>query len=283
MATAPTQYASALIESLRGGPQSLSNDIGLLDNGENGAGLSQMDLLGLLFNPNILRMPAGSGAPAPKVTRPTTPAPPAGGGGTSTVVLDLGGKKSINTPKSTGETGGGDSRGGGTGPTLPAVAPIDVPVVPAGTPEVVPEAPTLPPGNPLPPIIPTVGTKPPKKDGSHWGEGGDQIYSDPDRVTSPYVDPIDTGNLRVINVDTQPLGTGTVEIGKGSDVQENPYNFGVLESDMDGLMALRDQINLPDRNGSDLQSDNYTFGVLQSDEDPEIDPNLLRFLLEYGG
>lgn len=121
-----------------------------------------------------------------------------------------------------------------------------------------------------------MGTKS-KTDASHWGEGGDQIYSDPDRVSTTYVDPLDTG-LRVLNVDTQPLRTGVVEIGSGSDIQDDPYNFGVLLSNMDDLLPVRNDVN-----GSDLQSDNYTFGVLQSDEDPELDPNLLRFLREYGG
>lgn len=77
------------------------------------------------------------------------------------------------------------------------------------------------------PVLPPL-----KKDASYWGEGGDQIYSDPNRVPTTYTDPLDVTGVRVVNPDTQPLRTGVVEVGSGSDVQTNPYSVDLVNSSL---------------------------------------------------
>jgi len=186
---AAPEYASALIASLRGAPQSLSNDIGLMANrGNNPVGLMPMDLSGLLFNPQVLRMPAGvPGGARPKATGPSTGV----GGGPSgvadpiefvevepTVLPDL--------PDAPDE--------------LPPLEddPIDPLPTDVDLPEVlpIPDVPELSPSDDKPegltPIPDTVivDVKPPKKDASGWGEGGESLVRGDEVIVPSLPEPV---------------------------------------------------------------------------------------------
>jgi len=186
---AAPEYASALIASLRGAPQSLSNDIGLMANrGNNPVGLMPMDLSGLLFNPQVLRMPAGvPGGARPKATGPSTGV----GGGPSGVADPI---KFVEVKPT-------------VLPDLPdapdELPPLeDDPIDPLPTdvdlPEVlpIPDVPELSPSDDKPegltPIPDTVivDVKPPKKDASGWGEGGESLVRGDEVIVPSLPEPV---------------------------------------------------------------------------------------------
>lgn len=286
----PVEYQSPLIQALRAASPAGSNNPGITfyANPQNGAALNfnAAPPRGLAFNPPVLKMPA------------VTPKKSGGGGGgnddgspeirdtlpvdlTDLVVLPTIDPELPDEPVDPVVDPVVDPEDPVVDPVDPVVDPVD-PVVdpdPVGPdPWVGPDDPVAPQtrGTGTPIFVSTLEQDKVKKDGSHWGEGGDQIYSDPDRVGTPYVDPIELIDVPVVNPDTQRLDNDGSGWGKGSDVQEDPYSFGVLMSDMDGLLDVRDQLG-------DRPSDNYTFGVLQSDEDPISEADLMRLLMEYGG